>query len=135
MAPASVFPCMPPSLEESVMNDTIRVNDQWYVNASSARADSPTQVLKQGETFALFDRLGDIQPVGLGEQGLYHEGTRYLSRLELDVDGQRPLLLNSAVNRDNQGFSVDLTVPASAETVSSDRPMALPTSRTALRPR
>lgn len=97
------------------MNDTIRVNDQWYVNASSARADSRTQVLKQGETFALFDRLGDIQPVGLGEQGLYHEGTRYLSRLELDVDGQRPLLLNSAVNRDNQGFSVDLTVPASAE--------------------
>ncbi|GHA96873.1 amylo-alpha-1,6-glucosidase [Modicisalibacter luteus] len=101
------------------MDDMIRVNEQWYVNASSSRADARTRVLKHGESFALFDRLGDILPVGLGEQGLYHEGTRYLSRLELDVDGQQPVLLNSAVSRDNQRFSVDQTL-ASTPHIAED---------------
>lgn len=90
--------------------DKIRVNDQWYVSASSLRSDARTRVLKHGESFALFDVLGDVTPVGLGELGLFHEGTRYLSRLELDVDDQQPMLLNSAVSRDNQRFSVDLTI-------------------------
>ena len=52
-----------------------------------------SRVLKHGDTFAVFDRYGDIAAGGAGEQGLYHAGTRFLSRLELRLEGGRPLLL------------------------------------------
>ena len=58
---------------------------------SPSLADTRTLVLLHNDTFAVFDRYGDIQPVGLGQQGLFHQGTRYLSRLELDVSGHKPL--------------------------------------------
>jgi hypothetical protein len=58
------------------VKDVIRIRDEFYILAASSLADDRTRVLKQGETFAVFDRYGDIQPTGLGEQGLYHEGTR-----------------------------------------------------------
>ena len=68
-------------------------------------------MLKQGETFAVFDRYGNIQRVGLGEQGLYHQGTRFLSRLEFRLAGRRPLLLSSTIKEDNATLNVDLTNP------------------------
>ena len=67
--------------------------------------------MKHGDTFAVFDRSGNIQPIGLGEQGLYHDGTRYLSRLEMRVQGRRPLLLSSTVREDNATLAVDLSNP------------------------
>ena len=73
--------------------------------------DEHSRVLKQGDTFAVFDRFGNIQRVGMGEQGLYHEGTRYLSRLELRLMDRRPLLLSSTVKEDNALLAVDLTNP------------------------
>src|ERR1043166_4612180 len=91
--------------------ESIRVGEQFYVLAASSRADDRTRILKHGETFGVFDRHGDIQPVGLGEEGLYHEGTRYLSRFELNLDGTRPLLLTSSVDEDNMVLAVDLTNP------------------------
>ncbi len=93
------------------MDDVIRIDDQWYVLAASSRADDQKRVLKQGETFALFDRFGDIQHIGMGEQGLYHQGTRFLSHWEMLVNDRRPLLLNSAVSQDNTALAVDLTTP------------------------
>jgi len=93
------------------MKDVIQINDQWYVLATSSRADDRTFVLKQGESFGLFDRYGDIQHIGLGEQGLYHEGTRYLSSFELNINKRRPLLLHSTVREDNSLLTVDLTTP------------------------
>jgi glycogen debranching enzyme len=86
-------------------------DDQYYILATSSLADERTRVLKHGETFAVFDRHGDIQPIGLGEQGLYHEGTRFLSRLELRIGPVRPLLLSSTVKEDNVLLAVDLTNP------------------------
>ena len=93
------------------MEDVIQIDDDWYVLASSSRTDDRTRVLKQGETFGLFDRYGDIQHLGIGEQGLYHEGTRFLSRYELTINNRRPLLLNSTVKQDNSAMTVDLTTP------------------------
>ncbi len=93
------------------MDDIIRVNDQFYNLANSPMADDRIRVLKQGETFALFDRYGDIQSIGLGAQGLYHEGTRFLSRLKLFLADDRPMLLSSTVKEDNALFTVDLTNP------------------------
>jgi glycogen debranching enzyme len=93
------------------MEDVIQIKDQWYILATSPRAEDRTRVLKTEETFGLFDRFGDIQPIGIGEQGLYHEGTRYLSSFELTVNQRRPLLLNSSVAKDNVLLAVDLTTP------------------------
>lgn len=93
------------------MDEVIRVRDEFYILATSSLADDRTRVLKDGETFAVFDRYGDIQPTGLGEQGLYHEGTRFLSRMEVRLDGQRPLLLSSTVKENNVLLTVDLTNP------------------------
>ena len=77
--------------------------------ASSARADDRARVLKHGDTFALFDHYGDVRRGG--EQGLFHEGTRYLSREDLRINGARPLLLNSSVREDNSLLAIDLTNP------------------------
>ena len=82
---------------ETPPDEAIRIEDRWYVLATSARAGDPTRVLKHGESFALFDRYGDIPRAGGGEHGFYHQGTRFLSRYELRLNGQRPLLLNSNV--------------------------------------
>lgn len=93
------------------MDEIIRVNDQFYVLATSPMIDNRTRVLKQGETFAVFDRYGDIQSVPRTEQGLYDGGTRFLSRLELSIGNDRPVLLSSTLRADHALFAVDLTNP------------------------
>ena len=92
-------------------DDIIQVEDQFYILATTAAAEDRVRVLKHGETFAVFDRYGDSRPVGLGEEGVYHEGTRFLSRLELRLGHTRPLLLSSTVREDNTLLAVDLTNP------------------------
>jgi glycogen debranching enzyme len=92
-------------------DEIIRVNEQFYILASSSLADNRTQVLKHGDTFGVFDRRGDIEPVGQGAQGLYHEETRFLSKLVLKLEGERPILLSSSVKEDNRLLSVDMTNP------------------------
>ena len=44
------------------MEDVIQFKDQFYILATSSLMDDRTRVLKHGETFAVFDRYGDIQP-------------------------------------------------------------------------
>jgi glycogen debranching enzyme len=93
------------------VEDVVRVQDDYYIVAANSREDERTRVLKHGETFAVYDAFGDIMPYGLGEQGLYYEGTRHLSRLELRLGSVRPLLLSSTVRQSNDIFPVDLTNP------------------------
>jgi glycogen debranching enzyme len=100
-----------PSLEDIQNRDVIEVENQFYIRASSSLADDRTRVLLNGDTFAIFDRSGDIQPVGFGQQGIFHNETRHLSRLEMRFCGLRPLLLSSTIREDNVLFGVDLTNP------------------------
>ena len=93
------------------MSEVIRVRGQYYILATSPLADDRSRVLKQGETFAIFDPYGDIRRLGRGEQGIYHNGTRYVSRSTLLLGGERPLLLSSSVAEDNVLLAVDLTNP------------------------
>ncbi|HVV81669.1 MAG TPA: glycogen debranching N-terminal domain-containing protein [Kofleriaceae bacterium] len=72
----------------------------YYVLATSSRADERTRVIKQGDSFAVFDHAGTIRQVGLGELGIYHDGTRHLSAFELGLERRRPFLLGSTVRRD-----------------------------------
>ncbi|MFZ6012739.1 MAG: glycogen debranching N-terminal domain-containing protein [Bacteroidota bacterium] len=89
----------------------IEVENQYYILATSSFADHRTMVLKQGDTFAIFDWYGDILQIGSGAQGIFHMDTRYLSRMELTMNGRRPLLLSSSPREDNQMLMVDLTNP------------------------
>ncbi len=85
--------------------------DQYQIVASSSLTDEHIEVLKQGDTFGLFDQYGDIHSLRTGSHGLYHEGTRFLSRFVLTLNGERPLLLSSTVKQDNVLLNVDLTNP------------------------
>ncbi len=98
-------------VKDTLDTDVIEVGDQFYIRAQSSLADSRTLVLLHGDTFAVFDRYGDIQTVGSGQQGIFHRETRHLSRLELRISGLRPLLLSSTVREDNVLLAVDLTNP------------------------
>jgi glycogen debranching enzyme len=93
------------------MKDVIQVQDQFYILATASKAAQRTAVLKHGDTFAVFDYSGDMGAFGGGEEGLYHEGTRYLSLFRLRLNGQRPLLLSARVKEDNELFGADLTNP------------------------
>jgi glycogen debranching enzyme len=91
------------------LSDIVRVEDEYYVRASSALADDRTRVLKYGDTFAVFNRYGDIEHLGTSHFGLFHAETRYLSRLTLRLNHKQPLLLSSTIREDNAFLSVDLT--------------------------
>jgi len=91
--------------------DIIRVKDQFYILATSSLANEQNRVLKHAETFAIFDHHGDIRPLGFEDHGIYHQGTRFLSRLALRLEGRSPLLLSSTVREDNDLLVVDLTNP------------------------
>ena len=68
------------------------------------RPSRPRRNLKHNDTFAVFDSHGDIGASAGGQDGLFDCDTRYLSHLELLIDGSRPLLLHSAVNDDNLNY-------------------------------
>jgi len=92
-------------------DDVILVRDRYYILATSALVDERTRVLKHGDTFAIFDRYGDIRTVGTGQQGVFQGDTRMLSRLELRLGSAHPLLLSSTVTEDNSVMAVDLANP------------------------
>ena len=83
--------------------------DPFYILPPATLVEERGLVLKQDDTFALFDRFGDIRPGSSAHDGIYHEGTRYLSRLGVRLGSDRPLLLSSAVTEDNSLIAVDLT--------------------------
>src|ERR1700687_6437122 len=91
------------------MADILRVKNAYYVRAASALADDRTRVLKYGDTFAVFNRYGDIEALGATPFGLFHAETRHLSRRTLRINDQQPLLLSSTIRDDNGFLSVDLT--------------------------
>jgi glycogen debranching enzyme len=51
-----------------------------------------TLTILEGSTFVVCDDIGDV---GNGTSGLFADDTRFLSRLELRINGERPLLLSS----------------------------------------
>ncbi len=96
---------------EIAVDDVIEDQDQFYILATSSLLQERRHVLKDGDSFAVFDMQGDIAPFGAGEQGYFHRGTRHLSLLRQTINGQRPLLLSSRVREQNDLFGADLTNP------------------------
>jgi glycogen debranching enzyme len=79
-----------------------------HVTGPSAR---PRHTLKHGDTFAVVDSHGDIGASAGGPDGIFHGDTRFLSRMELQLDGKQLLLLGSNVRDDNSVLGIDLTNP------------------------
>jgi glycogen debranching enzyme len=71
----------------------------------------PRRTLKYGDSFVVVDTHGDIGASAGDADGLFHNDTRFLSQLELLVNGLQPLLLGSNLRDDNALLSVDLTNP------------------------
>jgi len=91
--------------------EILRFHDNFYILSTSARIDDRTQVLKHGDSFAIFDRFGDVEDLGTDRFGLYDHDTRFLSRFVLRLAGSRPLLLSSTIKDNNVVLAVDLTNP------------------------
>lgn len=68
------------------------------------------QVIKDDRTFLVTDRFGNVPEGNTSALGLYHKDTRFLSGLDLTVDGMEPILLHSSTER-NYSQIVELTYP------------------------
>jgi glycogen debranching enzyme len=91
------------------MHEAAEREDEFYVGAISSLADSRTLVLKHDETFAVFNRHGDITASEQEHQGIFHKGARFISHYSLRLEGDQPLLLSSTIKKDNLLLIVDLT--------------------------
>lgn len=103
--------------------DEVGVLQQYYITARSSPADDLTRVLKYGNMFAVFDRHGDMGPAGRGEEGIFFQGTRFLTHLVASVWNLRPLLLSSSIQADNFVFTADL---ANVDVQSGQGSIAVP---------
>jgi glycogen debranching enzyme len=97
-------------------------DDKYYILASSSYADDRVLTLNYGDTFGIFDRWGDVKQFGTCVQGLYHQGTRFISDMELEINHYRPMLLSSNIKNENEMLSVDLTNPD----ISNERDVVIP---------
>jgi glycogen debranching enzyme len=93
------------------MTEIVKLEEQFAILREGELSKTPVRVLKQGDSFAVFDPRGDIVPTPASEHGLYHAGTRFLSRFELLLGRRQPLLLSSTISDDNVVFTADLTNP------------------------
>ena len=81
------------------------------IEAQTSLVERSLRNLKHGDAFAVLDSYGDIGTIKDTPEGLFYRDTRYLSHLELRLDGKRPLLLSSVIHEDKAALSVDLTNP------------------------
>ena len=88
-----------------------KLTDQFSVLATTSLSEERTFKLKNGDSFAILNKYGDILPFTKSVQGLFYEGTRFLSEFQLRIEGQKPLYLSSDVKEGNEMISVDLTNP------------------------
>jgi len=92
-----------------LLHDTIP-EAPFYIPATGP-ATRPRRSLKHDDTFLVVDSHGDIGATAGGSDGLFHCDTRFLSHLELLLNGMQPLLLGSSLRDDNTLLTVDLTNP------------------------
>lgn len=99
------------------MQSTVQIIDpqestqQFYIAAHASLSELRPRTLKHGDTFALFDRNGDLSAFADSPEGLYHEDMRFLSRLRLSLEQHPPMLLSSTVQGNNAVLDVDLVNP------------------------
>ncbi len=110
------------TIEASSREDEIRIDPEGAYIAATGPEHRPRQTLKHDDTFLIIDAHGDVGSASGSSDGLYHRDTRFLSRLELRINGLQPLLLGSNMREDNALFIADLTNP---DMFSRDRVLML----------
>jgi glycogen debranching enzyme len=100
------MPDSEPALEPAALGVTA---GQFYIPATASLQERRPWILKHGDTFGLFDHYGDIIPGVDSPEGVYHQDTRFVSGLQMLLDGRRPLLLSSTVQDNNATLTADLT--------------------------
>src|SRR3954449_9036393 len=90
---------------------------QFRIEATGALREPRTRILKHGETFGVLNQFGDMVGEPGSPDGLYHQDTRFLSQLELRLNGDRPLLLSSNPAEDGSVLPVEL---ANTDTTAAD---------------
>jgi glycogen debranching enzyme len=100
-----------PTLPVSPRKDRLIVTDKdlYCILASSSYIDDRTLVLNHADTFGAFNLLGDIQQIGCDIYGLFHKGSRYVSKFEMRLNDERPLLLSSHLKEKNEILKADST--------------------------
>src|ERR1044071_2752309 len=68
-----------------------------YQNAEPRKVNNLTLI--DDKTFLSTTIAGDIMPPGAPDVGFFHDDTRFLSRLELRVDGYRTVVLSSSTEQ------------------------------------
>ncbi len=84
--------------------------DAFYISVTQS-GSRPRCVLKNNDTFIVLDTHGDMGAATGGTDGLFSHDTRFLSQLQLLINGSQPLLLGSNLRDDNAALVVDLTNP------------------------
>ncbi|HKJ61712.1 MAG TPA: glycogen debranching N-terminal domain-containing protein, partial [Hyphomicrobiales bacterium] len=82
----------------------------FYISARVQNARA-RRTLKHDDAFIVLDSHGDLGASAGGQDGLFHRDTRFLSYLEIVIDGVQPMLLGSNVRDDNSLLTVELTNP------------------------
>jgi glycogen debranching enzyme len=85
--------------------------EEFSIPSTYSMSEQGRRTLKAGDMFGVFDYHGDIYRVQKSPDGLYHLDTRHLSRMELSINGHRPLLLSSSLDDDNAMLVADLANP------------------------
>src|SRR5258708_22717378 len=98
----------PHSSDAAAATETV---SPFYIPSVATSRARLGRTLKHGDTFVVFDASGDAQASGPASEGLFHEDTRFLSRLVLLVNGERPLLLSSAATSGHQMPTAGLAQP------------------------
>jgi glycogen debranching enzyme len=93
------------------MPDIIELGNETYIHAGSPLIDIQTRVLMRGDLFGVFDRCGDLRPLGAGGHGLFYNESRHLSKSMLRLANGPLVSLSSAVTQDNARLIIDLTNP------------------------
>lgn len=93
--------------EEARLSDPVA--EKHGIAVIESLAGRQARTLKHGDSFLLADAAGTIRPGSA--DGFYHLDTRHLSRLDLRLNGYRPILLSSTMRDDNAALICDLTNP------------------------
>ncbi len=95
---------------------------QFVIPAAESFQQSRPRILKQGDTFGVFNHSGDATGGPTSPEGLYHHDTRHLAQFCLTINGAWPVLLSSTLRDDNSILTCDLANP---DFLSADGRIAL----------
>src|SRR5258708_33552768 len=98
----------PHSSDAAAATETV---SPFYIPSVATSRARLGRTLKHGDTFVVFDASGDAQASGPASEGLFHEDTRFLSRLVPLVNSQRPPVPGSAAGSGNRRRTAGITHP------------------------